>query len=491
MKILLTGANGYIGKRLLPLLVEQQHEVVCMVRDMRRFDLPDVLKGQVQVVQGDLLQPEGLKQLPKDLDAAYYLVHSMGSNRDDFSEAERVGAENFVAYLDTTTAKQIIYLSGISNDAKLSKHLASRLYVEEVLEKANASLTVLRAAIIIGSGSASFEIIRDLVDKLPVMVTPKWLKSRCQPIAIRDVLFYLAEVLGRKDCYEQNFEIGGPDVLTYREMLLKLAETRNLKRYIITLPVLTPRISSYWLYFVTSTNYTLARSLVDSLRNDAVVLDHHIDTVIPHECLPYEQAVRLAFSKIDQNSVLSSWTDALVSGTMPVNYMNYIQVPEHGLLTDRKRLKFERDPEEVLANIWSIGGERGWYKTDFLWRMRGLLDKMVGGVGLRRGRRSPNELKAGDTIDFWRVLVADKQNRRLLLYAEMKLPGEAWLQFRICQEADGNYLEQLAAYRPHGLAGRLYWYSVLPFHFFIFGGMIQNIISYGRNKSAKSQAQKN
>ncbi|WP_266206092.1 SDR family oxidoreductase [Pontibacter kalidii] len=483
MKILLTGANGYIGRRLLPLLVEQRHEVICMVRDPRRFDLPETLKEQVQVVKGDLLQPEGLTQLPQDIEAAYYLVHSMGSGGIDFSSAERMAAENFAAYLNTTAARQIIYLSGISNDQQLSKHLASRRHVEDVLSTARAEVTVLRAAIIIGSGSASFEIIRDLVEKLPVMVTPKWLKSRCQPIAIRDVLFYLTAVLGREDCYGKRFEIGGPNVLTCKEMLLKLAGVRRLRRYIITLPILTPRLSSYWLYFVTSTNYTLARSLVDSLRNDAVVQDQHIQELIPHRCLPYEHAVRLAYTKIEQNSVVSSWKDALVSGTMRLNYMDFIQIPEHGVLTDKQRLKFDRAPEEVLANIWSIGGERGWYKTDFLWRMRGLLDKMVGGVGLRRGRRSPHEVKAGDTIDFWRVLLADTKNGRLLLYAEMKLPGEAWLQFRVCQEADGYYLEQLAAFRPDGLLGRLYWYAVLPFHFIIFGGMAHNIVRYGMAES--------
>ncbi|MDX5436545.1 MAG: SDR family oxidoreductase [Pontibacter sp.] len=490
MKILLTGANGYIGKRLLPLLIEQQHEVVCMVRDPRRFEVADTLKERVQVVKGDLLQPEGLQLLPTDIDAAYYLVHSMGSSKGDFAEAEKLAAQHFVSYLDTTTAKQLVYLSGISNDKRLSKHLASRRHVEDVLHTAKAELTVLRAAIIIGSGSASFEIIRDLVEKLPVMVTPKWLKSKCQPIAIRDVLFYLTEVLGRADCFNKRFEIGGPDVLTYRQMLLKLAEVRHLKRYIITLPVLTPRLSSYWLYFVTSTNYTLAQSLVDSLRNDAIVQDQSINAVIPHKCIPYEKAVRLAFTKIEQNSVVSSWKDALVSGTMPLNYMDYIQVPEYGVLTDKQRLKFKRNPDEVLENIWSIGGERGWYKTDFLWRIRGLMDKMVGGVGLRRGRRSPNELRAGDTIDFWRVLVADKQHMRLLLYAEMKLPGEAWLQFRISREPDGNYLEQLAVFRPYGLLGRLYWYAVLPFHFIIFGGMVQNLVAYSIGAAQNQQHSK-
>ncbi|MFD2247261.1 SDR family oxidoreductase [Pontibacter ruber] len=488
MKILLTGANGYIGKRLLPLLVELQHEVVCMVRDPRRFELADTLRHKVQVVQGDLLRPETLTQLPKDIKVAFYLVHSMGSDGKDFSASEAAAAQNFVSYLDTTSARQVIYLSGIANDARLSKHLASRRHVEDVLDQAKAALTVLRAAIIIGSGSASFEIIRDLVEKLPVMITPHWLNSWCQPIAIRDVLTYLSDVIGREDCYNKRFEIGGPDVLTYKQMLEKFAEVRHLKRYIFNVPVLTPRLSSYWLYFVTSTSYSIARNLVESLRNDVVVKDNTIQQLIPHKCLPYEDAIRLAFTRIEQNAVVSSWSDALVSGTMPLHYMDFIQVPEHGVLKDKKRMKFDRDPEEVLDNIWSIGGERGWYKTDFLWKIRGLLDKLVGGVGMRRGRRSPHDLRAGDSIDFWRVLLADRKSKRLLLYAEMKVPGEAWLQFRICEEPDGNYLEQLAVFRPYGLAGRLYWYVLVPFHFIIFGGMIRNIIGYGERQKQPAPA---
>ncbi|WP_299701794.1 SDR family oxidoreductase [uncultured Pontibacter sp.] len=478
MKILLTGANGYIGKRLLPVLIEAQHEVVCLVRDPRRFEVPDSLQGKIQVVKGDLLNPETLEHLPRDIEAAYYLVHSMGSGSADFESAEKKSAANFVSYLNTTSAKQLIYLSGIANDDHLSKHLTSRRQVEDVLAQAKASLTVLRAAIIIGSGSASFEIIRDLVEKLPVMVTPRWLNSRCQPIAIRDVMFYLTAVLGREDCYDKRFEIGGPDVLTYKQMLLQLAKVRHLKRRIYTLPVLTPKLSSYWLYFVTSTNYALARSLVESLRNDAVVKDSSIQQLIPHKCLSYESALNLAFTKMEQNMVVSSWKDALVSGSMQNNFMDFVQIPEHGVLTDRQRMRFNRDPEEVMDNILRIGGERGWYKTDFLWEIRGLLDKMVGGVGLQRGRRHPSDVRAGDSIDFWRVLAVDHKAYRLLLYAEMKLPGEAWLQFKICREADGNYLEQLAAFRPDGLAGRLYWYAMLPFHFIIFRGMANNIIRY-------------
>ena len=359
-------------------------------------------------------------------------------------------------------------------------HLRSRKGVEKVLRKGRTALTVLRASIIIGSGSASFEIIRDLVEKLPVMVTPRWLNSRCQPIGIRDVMHYLTQVLANPASFNRSFDVGGPDVLTYRQMLLELAAVRGYRRYIIAVPVLTPRLSSWWLFLVTSTTFSLAQSLVESLRNDTVADPQRgIGAVVPHECMSYRAAVQLAFQRIEQNEVVSSWSDALSSGVMPRNYMDHIQIPQHGLLTDRQTLRFRRDPQQVLQNIWSIGGERGWYKVDWLWRVRGLLDKVVGGVGLRRGRRSPTQLRAGDPLDFWRVLVADRAGRRLLLYAEMKLPGEAWLQFRILDHDDGSHtLEQLAAFRPHGLAGRLYWYSLVPFHFVIFKGMIENIVHY-------------
>ncbi|MCA8829692.1 SDR family oxidoreductase [Hymenobacter pini] len=482
MKILLTGANGYIGQRLLPLLVEAGHHVTCLVRDARRFELPESLRSRITVAEGDLLKPDSLVDLPLDIDAAYYLVHSMSGHNKDFFRLEQQSARNFTAYINRTGCRQIIYLSGIANDRALSVHLRSRKAVEKALRKAtSAQLTVLRASIIIGSGSASFEIIRDLVEKLPVMITPRWLNSRCQPIGIRDVMHYLTHVLDNPACLGQSFDIGGPDVLTYREMLLKLAAARGLKRYIITVPVLTPRLSSWWLYLVTSTTFSLAQSLVESLRNDTVADPRRsIAEAVPHACMPYRAAVELAFQRIEQNEVVSSWSDALSSGVMPRNYMDHIQIPQHGLLTDRQTLRFTRPPREVLQNIWSIGGDRGWYKVDWLWRIRGLLDKLVGGVGLRRGRRSPTDLRTGDPLDFWRVLVADRASRRLLLYAEMKLPGEAWLQFRILPNEDGTHtLEQLAAFRPHGLAGRLYWYSLVPFHFIIFKGMIENIVQYG------------
>ncbi|PJJ59816.1 SDR family oxidoreductase [Hymenobacter chitinivorans] len=481
MKILLTGANGYIGRRLLPLLVEAGHEVVCLVRDPRRFELPEWLRAKVQVAAADLLQPETLQQLPRDIDAAYYLVHSMSGHDHDFFRAEQLSAQHFTAYLDHTSARQVIYLSGIANDRNLSAHLRSRKAVEKNLRKAqHAAVTVLRASIIIGSGSASFEIIRDLVEKLPVMVTPRWLNSRCQPIGIRDVMHYLTTVLDHPDCLGETFDIGGPDVLTYKQMLEGLAAERGYRRYIVTVPVLTPRLSSWWLYLVTRTTFSLAQSLVESLRNDTIVsLKRSITQVLPHECMSYRAALALAFTRIEQNEVISSWSDAVSSGVMEKNYMDFVQIPQHGMLTDRQSLRFTRHPDEVMQNVWSIGGQRGWYKVDWLWRIRGLMDKAVGGVGLRRGRRSPTRLRPGDPLDFWRVLVADRAGRRLLLYAEMKLPGEAWLQFRILDNPDGSHtLEQLAAFRPEGLAGRLYWYSLVPFHFVIFKGMIENIVHY-------------
>ncbi|MCA6379388.1 MAG: SDR family oxidoreductase [Cytophagales bacterium] len=478
MKILLTGATGYIGRRLLPVLVGAGHHVICLVRDQRRFDWEDFSEDflkQVTVIEVDLSDPSTFASVPTDIDAAYYLVHSMSSSNPNFTEMEATSAANFVSLINTTTAKQIIYLSGIVNDADLSDHLLSRKNVEEVLKQANAPLTVLRAAIIIGSGSASFEIIRDLVEKLPVMVAPKWLKTRCQPIGIRNVIEYLQGILLKPESYHQIFDIGGTEILTYKQMLYGFARMRGLKRLIITIPVLTPKLSSLWLVFVTSTTYSLARSLVNSMRNEVICNDTRIQQIVPTKILSYEESLQLAFDKISQKSVISSWKDAISLSSMDKNFLNNVQVPEHGVFTDKRQIEFKRKKEEVIENIWSIGGARGWYFGDWMWRIRGVMDKMVGGVGLRRGRRSETDLKAGDALDFWRVLVADKQNGRLLLYAEMKLPGEAWLEFRVKENEGKKVLFQTATYRPLGLWGRLYWYSVLPFHGLIFPQMAKNI----------------
>jgi uncharacterized protein YbjT (DUF2867 family) len=479
MKILLTGSTGYIGRRLLPVLVEAGHQVICLVRDQRRFDwndfTPEFLKN-VSVIEVDLNSDVLINTIPTDIDAAYYLVHSMSSSNPDFTSMESASAQNYMQIVNATQAKQIIYLSGIVNDADLSDHLLSRKNVEDILKKAKAQLTVLRAAIIIGSGSASFEIIRDLVEKLPVMIAPKWLKTRCQPIGIRNVIEYLHGVLLKPETFHQTFDIGGTEILTYNQMLYGFAKMRGLKRWIISVPVLTPKLSSLWLVFVTSTSYSLARSLVSSMKNEVICKDFRIREIVPTKILSYQEALQLAFDKISQKNVVSTWKDSIAHGTMDKNFLNNTFAPEHGVFTDKRQIVFDRDKNDIIENIWKIGGNQGWYFGNWMWRIRGVMDKIVGGVGLRRGRRSETNLRAGDALDFWRVLVADKPNGRLLLYAEMKLPGEAWLEFKIKETGDTKVLHQTATYRPLGLWGRLYWYSVLPFHGFIFPKMVKNIV---------------
>ncbi|MCC8359081.1 SDR family oxidoreductase [Salinimicrobium sediminilitoris] len=477
MKILLTGATGYIGKRLLPILIDKGHEVICCVRDKKRFPTEGIYSNP----KISLLEVDFLKELPsseaiKDIDAAYYLIHSMSSGSGDFAEMEEASVKNFLKLVKSTSVKQIIYLTGITNEEKLSKHLSSRKNVEEILNQSSVPLTAIKAGIIVGSGSASFEIIRDLVEKLPVMIAPKWLNTKSQPIAIRNVLECLSGVLLKEETFNRSFDIGGPDVLSYKDMLLQFAEVRGFKRYVFTVPVMTPRLSSYWLYFVTSTSYKLAVNLVDSMKVEVIAKDNELEKMLGIEPISYKEAVRLAFQKIEQNSVISSWKDSLASSYADNSLLEHINVPTDGCLVDRREKKIVGDPDLVLQNIWSIGGKRGWYYGNRLWKIRGFMDKMVGGVGLRRGRTHPHEINTGDTLDFWRVLAADKKNRRLLLYAEMKLPGEAWLEFRIIERNGQNFLQQTATFRPEGLAGRLYWYSVLPFHFFVFDGMAGNLL---------------
>ncbi|MBC8985474.1 SDR family oxidoreductase [Pedobacter sp. N36a] len=478
MKILLTGANGYIGTRLLPVLLAAGHEVVCMVRDKRRFSEASDFGDQVQIITGDLLKPETLVEIPSNIDAAYYLVHSMSASEHGFSELETASAQNFIAALKHSQCQQLIYLTGIVNDLGLSEHLSSRLAVEDVLKQSGIPFTILRAAIIIGSGSASFEIIRDLTEKLPVMVAPKWIKTKCQPIGIRDVLRYLSGVLLNEKAMQQTFDIGGPDILSYREMMLQYAEVRHLRRFILTLPLLTPRLSSLWLNMVTSVPYALARSLVDSMKNEVVCKENCISSVVPGACLPYRKNLALAFEKIEQNSIVSSWKDALNRGYLDTSFMDQVKVPQNGTLEYKVKMPFERDPQEVFENIWSIGGNRGWYYADWLWNLRGFLDKLMGGVGTRRGRTSNISIHAGDVVDFWRVLLADQQNKRLLLFAEMKVPGEAWLEFKVIEFHGQYFLSQIATFRPSGLWGRAYWYAMFPFHIFLFNGMARRITQF-------------
>lgn len=472
MKIFLTGATGYIGKRLLIQLLEEGHEVVCSVRDQKRLSLKLYQNHleKIQIIENDFLDENSLKNIPHDIDFAYYLVHSMSSGEGNFSEKEKLSAENFRTALEKTSVKQVVFLTGIINEEKLSKHLQSRKNVEQALKSEKYALTCLRAGIIVGSGSASFEIIRDLVEKLPIMVAPKWLKTKCQPIAIRNVIQFLTKVIGVEKTYNQNYDIASHDVLTYKEMLLQYAEVRGLKRWIFTVPVMTPKLSSYWLYFITSTTYSLAVNLVDSMKIDVIAKQNSLASDLGIQLFSYKEAIMMAFDKIKQNDVLSSWYDSFTNQLHKRNVWQYLEVPDKGCFTDFRIMKVDNE-ELALERVFSIGGKTGWYYANFLWKIRGFLDKLIGGVGLRRGRRNQNELEVGDSLDFWRVLYANKEEKRLLLFAEMKVPGEAWLEFYI----KNGELYQEATFRPLGLSGRFYWYSVLPFHGLIFNGMLKKL----------------
>lgn len=470
MKVLLTGVTGYIAQRLLPVLLENGHDVICCVRDRNRFYYNP--SEMITVIEVDFLQKETLKNIPEDIDIAYYLIHSMSSSNSDFDKMEKLCAENFKDRIQETKTKQVIYLSGIVNESELSKHLSSRKNVEDILANSIYALTTLRAGIIVGSGSASFEIIRDLVEKLPVMITPKWLNTKCQPIAIRNVVEFLNGVIGNKETYNNTFDIGGPDILSYKDMLMQFAEIRGLKRRIYIVPVMTPKISSYWLYFVTATSFSLAKNLVKSMKVEVICKPNNLAKHLEISLIDYNTSIKLAFEKIEHNNVLSSWKDAQTTDIFRKGISQYFEVPNHGCFKDTRKVKVN-NPDKVLDRIWKIGGKTGWYYGNWLWEIRGFLDQLIGGVGMRRGRKSSVDIHSGAALDFWRVLIANKSEKRLLLYAEMKLPGEAWLEFKI---DNNNLLNQTATFRPLGLLGRIYWYSVFPFHAFIFKGMMNNII---------------
>lgn len=469
MKILLTGATGYIGKRLLPVLIEKGHKVVCCVRDKNRFSPDKALRPHLEVIEVDFLEKESLQKIPKDIDGAYYLLHSMAVSAN-YEELELRCASNFKEAVNETAIKHVIYLSGIVNEDSLSRHLSSRKAVEMELAKGSYHFTTFRAGIIIGSGSASFEIIRDLVEKLPVMIAPKWLNTKCQPIGIANVIQFLEKALFFEPVYDQSFDIGGPDILSYKEMLLGFAKVRGLGRSIFTVPVMTPKLSSYWLYFVTSTSYKLASALVSSMKIEVICKESNINSLLDIQPISYETALRKTLFKIGENQIVSSWKDAWVSSDAHQKLTYFREVPRFGCFIDQRKMKSQA-VDKTIDKIWRIGGDFGWYHGNWLWKLRGYLDKLFGGVGLRRGRRHPDQLNAGDAIDFWRVLYANKTEGHLLLFAEMKLPGEAWLEFKMVDDV----LYQTATFRPKGLLGRLYWYAVLPFHGFIFPGLIDKL----------------
>ena len=469
MTILVTGATGYIGGRLAARLIASGHRVRAMARDPRR--LAPLVSHGAECVRGDVLDPESLTCALKGVTVAYYLIHSMGTG-SDFAETDRIGAANFAAACAKAGVQRIVYLGGLGQSGPtLSKHLASRQESGDVLRAGPVPVTELRAAIIVGAGSASFEIIRDLARKLPVMICPRWVRSRCEPIALEQVLQYLVGVLSEPRTIRQTLEIGGGDVLRYEDMLRQTALALGKRVRIITVPVLTPRLSSYWLNLVTSVPMGLARPLVDGLRNDVVTTDSRIRAWIPVTPLTFREAVNSALAEHDAGPLASRWTGA-ASFSQPA-------APEAGItMRDERVLATDASPVALFAAVEKIGGINGWYYGDWLWRFRGLLDRIVGGVGLRRGRRDPSALMLGDPVDFWRVdeLVP---GRLLRLRAEMRVPGVATLEFEVAPAATGpgSVLTQRANFKTRNRWGQWYWHLLRPVHAFVFRGMAAGIIS--------------
>ena len=483
--ILVTGATGYVGGRLVRRLLDAGYRVRCLARD------PDRLRDRkwpgVEIVQGDVLDPTSLPPVLEGVTDAYYLVHSMAAGTD-FHEQDRRAAASFRDAAAAAGVGRIIYLGGLAQlQPDLSQHLKSRLETGDVLRAGPVKVTEFRASVIVGSGSLSFELIRYLAERLPVMLAPRWVMTRCQPIGIRSVLNYLAACLERPESEGKIFEIGGEGVLTYGDMISIYAEERGLRRHIIPVPILTPRLSSLWLGLVTPFPTAVARQMVDSLRNETICHDDSAHTIFPEiSPMAYRDALRLALKRFDANEVETSWAGAFSSAPKgippPVTLKD-----EEGMMVEQRHRVVNASPEVVFGVVARIGGDEGWYYGNWLWEIRGLLDRMVGGVGLRRGRRSPTSLRLGDALDFWRV-EAWEEPRLIRLRAEMKVPGEAWLQFTIEPREDGtSLLTQTAFFDSQGVPGAIYWYGLYPIHRPMFSGMIQVIARRAERLAAAGQ----
>ncbi|SEA79341.1 Uncharacterized conserved protein YbjT, contains NAD(P)-binding and DUF2867 domains [Desulfuromusa kysingii] len=483
--IFVAGATGYIGGRLLPRLLDAGYAVVALARAPEKLkDRPWAQHPQLTIVKGDILDAESLRQAVNGCRAAYYLVHSMNPDVTDFSQTDRVAAKNMAAAAASAKLEQIIYLSGLGEvEGDLSHHLQSRTEVGDILRHGSVPVTILRAAMIIGSGSASFEILRYLVDRLPVMITPRWVDTPCQPIGVRNVLHYLIGCLEHQDVVGETFDIGQPEVINYRKLMQLYAEEAGLpKRLILPVPVLTPRLSSYWIHLVTPVPAAIARPLAEGLSNPVICHENRLATLLPQELFDCRKSIRLALDRIKQHQVETSWTN---SGTIPPAEWSDPGDPAWAggsLYTDSRRIILASQREDVWPAVSSIGGQVGYYYANWLWQIRGLLDRLCGGVGLCRGRRSVAEIYPGDAIDFWRVVAVNRSDL-LVLSAEMKMPGKAVLMFRLLQRDEQHTeLQQVASFLPRGLFGMAYWYAVMPFHHYVFTGMLQGIAAASGKK---------
>lgn len=477
--VLVTGATGYVGGRLVPYLLESGFRVRAMGRSIAK------LKGRswathpgVELIQGDVLDRESLKKAACGCDDVFYLVHSMDPRSKSFSDSDRQGGENMRDAASECGCARIIYLSGLGDPEKeqLSKHLRSRQEVAEILTSGSVPVTVLRAAMILGTGSASFEMMRYLVERLPVMITPQWVAVRVQPISIRDVLKYLKGCLEQKETVGQTYDIGGPDIMTYRELFdIYTEEARLKRRWIIPVPFFTPSLSSYWIHLITPVPAAIARPLAEGLRNEVICTENRIRSIIDHEPDSCRDTIRLSLERIQTGHPETCWYDAGCIVPPEWHYCGDADYAGGTILGCAFRVEVAADPEQVWDPVVRIGGSSGWYFANFLWRFRGFIDRMVGGIGLRRGRRHPEELAVGDALDFWRVLEVEP-HQRLVLLAEMTFPGEALLEFRMIGTDGGKTdFQMISRYLPRGLSGILYWIVLYPFHVWIFRGMLKAI----------------
>lgn len=482
--VLVSGATGYVGGRLVPALLAAGYPLRVMVRDAARLARRAWL-DQVEVVEADVLRPDTLRPALAGVSAAYYLIHSMRGG-ESFRERDHQAALDFGLAARAAGVERIIYLGGLGNpDADLSQHLRSRQETGEMLARAGVPVTEFRAAIIVGAGSLSFELIRDLTERLPAMVCPRWVYTRVQPIAVDDILSYLVAALQTPASAGRVIEIGGTDVTTYGGMMLGYAEARRLRRWLVPVPVLTPRLSSYWVHLVTPIPSDIAAPLIEGLRNEVVVRQPIAAELFPHiHPIGYSAALQAALARLESGEIDTTWMDALASsqGDRPA----LVLASREGMILERRQTAVEATPDAIYATLTSLGGERGWLTYNWAWRLRGALDRLVGGVGLRRGRRHPLDLRPGDALDFWRVEIAEP-NRLLRLRAEMKVPGRAWLQFEIAPGTPAA-LTQTALFAPRGLFGLLYWYGLYPLHSLIFSSLVEAIRREAEASSRRSSA---